>query len=160
MVTFRWDVDDDGDVQYVSPNISVYGYTPEEFTSGRRTYASIVDRADIDWINEDGNDKSRAGLESWTQEYRIADAERRDALGPRLHHAVRGDDGAVTAYEGYIIDITRRRRRRRRCGSARSSCACCRSRTSLTGLYNRRGLFALGEHTHAHRAAARAAAWA
>ena len=61
---------------------------------------------------------------------------------------MRDDDGAVTAYEGYIIDITRAEGGRdARCGSARSSCACSRSPTSLTGLYNRRGLFALGEHT-------------
>ena len=106
VVTFRWDVDDDGTVQYVSPNISVYGYTPEEFTSGRRVYASIVDPADIGWINEDGNDKSRAGLESWTQEYRITDADGESHWVRDFTHAVRGDDGAVTAYEGYIIDIT------------------------------------------------------
>ena len=85
VVTFRWDVDDEGTVQYVSPNISAYGYTPEEFTSGRRVYASIVDPADIGWINDDGNDKSRAGLEHWVQEYRIARRRRRDALDPRLH---------------------------------------------------------------------------
>ena len=74
-------LDDEGTVQYVSPNISAYGYAPEEFTSGRRVYASIVDPADIDWISEDGNDKARAGLESWTQEYRIIDAGRRVRTG-------------------------------------------------------------------------------
>ena len=84
-MTFRWGVDDEGTVQYVSPNIRAYGYTPEEFTSGRRVYSSIVDPADIGWINEDGNDKSRSGLESWVQEYRIIDAGGRDALDPRRH---------------------------------------------------------------------------
>ena len=106
VVTFRWDVDDEGTVQYVSPNISVYGYTPEEFTSGRRVYASIVDPADIGWINEDGNDKSRAGLERWVQEYRIVDADGETHWVRDYTRPVRGDDGAVTAYEGYIIDIT------------------------------------------------------
>ena len=54
VVTFRWDVDDEGTVQYVSPNISAYGYAPEEFTSGRRVYADIVDPADIEWDQRGG----------------------------------------------------------------------------------------------------------
>ena len=85
VVTFRWDVSDEGLVHYVSPNISAYGYTQEEFTSGRRTYASIVDPADLGWISDEGNDKSRTGLENWVQEYRIVDARRRDPLDPGLH---------------------------------------------------------------------------
>ena len=48
VVTFRWDSSDEGVVEYVSPNISAYGYAPEEFISGHRTYASIVDPADIE----------------------------------------------------------------------------------------------------------------
>ena len=46
LVTFRWGIDDDGTVEYVSPNIHEFGYTAEEFTSGRRTYSSLVDPAD------------------------------------------------------------------------------------------------------------------
>ena len=79
---------------------------PRSSLSGRRVYASIVDPADIGWINDDGNDKARAGLESWTQEYRIVDADGETHWVRDFTHAVRGADGAVTAYEGYIIDVT------------------------------------------------------
>jgi diguanylate cyclase (GGDEF)-like protein/PAS domain S-box-containing protein len=146
VVTFRWDVDDDGTVQYVSPNISAYGYTPEEFTSGRRVYASIVDPGDYEWITEDGNDKSRTGLDSWTQEYRIADAEGETHWVRDFTHTVRGDDGAVTAYEGYIIDITPQKAAETALRQREEQLRMLSLSDSLTGLYNRRGLFALGEH--------------
>ena len=147
VVTFRWDVDDEGTVHYVSPNISAYGYTPEEFTSGRRVYASIVDPADIDWINEDGNDKSRVGLDSWTQEYRIRDAEGETHWIRDFTHTVRGDDGAATAYEGYIIDITAQKAAETALRQREEQLRMLSLSDGLTGLYNRRGLFALGEHS-------------
>jgi len=147
VVTFRWDVDDAGTACYVSPNISAYGYTPEEFTSGRRTYASIVDPADYAWITEDGNDKSRAGLESWQQEYRIADADGETHWIRDFTHAVRGEDGAVTAFEGYIIDITPQKAAETALRQREEQLRMLSLTDSLTGLYNRRGLFALGEHT-------------
>ncbi len=147
MVTFRWAVDDDGTVEYVSPNVSAYGYDPEEFMSGRRTYASIVDPADIDWINEDGNDKSRVGLESWTQEYRIIDADGGTHWIRDFTHTVRGGDDAVTAYEGYILDITPQKAAETALRQREQHLRMLSLSDSLTGLYNRRGFFALGEHT-------------
>ena len=147
VVTFRWDVSDEGMVQYVSPNISAYGYAPEEFTSGRRTYASIVDPADIGWISDDGNDKSRAGLESWVQEYRITDADGETHWVRDFTHAVRGAGGAVTAYEGYIIDITPQKAAETALRQREEQLRMLSLSDELTGLYNRRGLFALGEHT-------------
>jgi diguanylate cyclase (GGDEF)-like protein/PAS domain S-box-containing protein len=147
VVTFLWDVDDAGTVLYVSPNISVYGYAPEEFTSGRRAYTDIVDVADRDWITEDGNDKSSTGLERWTQEYRITDA-RGVTHWIRDHtHAVRDEDGAVTAYEGYIIDITAQKATEAALRQREEQLRMLSLADGLTGLYNRRGLFALGEHT-------------
>ena len=146
VVTFRWRVDDDGTVEYVSPNVSAYGYAPEEFTSGRRVYASIVDPADIDWITEDGNDKSRVGLDSWTQEYRINDAEGQTHWVRDFTHTVRDADGAATAFEGYIIDITAQKAAETALRQREEQLRMLSLTDGLTGLYNRRGLFALGEH--------------
>ena len=147
VVTFRWGVDDEGTVEYVSPNISAYGYTPEEFTSGKRMYASIVDPADIGWISEEGNDKSRTGLETWIQEYRILDADGDTHWIRDFTHAVRDDEGAVTAFEGYIIDVTQQKAAEAALRQREEQLRMLSLSDELTGLYNRRGLFALGEHT-------------
>jgi diguanylate cyclase (GGDEF)-like protein/PAS domain S-box-containing protein len=145
VVTFRWGVGDEGAVLYVSPNVSAYGYAAEEFLSGRRTYASIVDPADIDWITEDGNDKARSGLEGWAQEYRITDADGETRWVRDFTHTVRGADGEVTAYEGYIIDITPQKRAEQALRQREEQLRMLSLSDELTGLYNRRGFFALGE---------------
>ena len=146
LVTFRWGIGDDGPVEYVSPNISAFGYTAEEFTSGRRTYASLVDPADYAWIVEDGNDKSATGLDAWTQEYRIVDADGETRWIRDFTHAVRGPAGEVTAYEGYIIDITAQKEAEAALRQREEQLRMLSLADDLTGLYNRRGLFALGEH--------------
>ncbi len=146
VVTFRWDVDDEGTVLYVSPNVAAYGYTPEEFLSGQRTYADIVDPADYGWITEEGTDKSRTGLENWTQEYRIVDAEGETHWVRDSTHAVRDAAGAVTAYEGYIIDVTAQKAAEMALRRREEQLRMLSLTDSLTGLYNRRGFLALGEH--------------
>ena len=60
---------------------------------------------------------------------------------------MRGDDGAVTAYEGYIIDITRQKAAETALRQREEQLRMLSLSDDLTGLYNRRGLFALGEHT-------------
>jgi diguanylate cyclase (GGDEF)-like protein/PAS domain S-box-containing protein len=146
VITFRWGIDDDGSVEYVSPNISEFGYDAEEFLSGRRTYSSLVDPADYAWIVEDGNDKSRTGLDGWTQEYRITDAEGELHWIRDFTHAVRGEGGEVTAYEGYIIDVTAQKEAEAALRQREEQLRMLSLADDLTGLYNRRGLFALGEH--------------
>jgi diguanylate cyclase (GGDEF)-like protein/PAS domain S-box-containing protein len=146
VVTFRRDSDDEGTVLYVSPNICAYGYTCEEFTSGRRVYASIVDPADFGWVMEDADDKSRAGLESWVQEYRIHDAGGETHWIRDFTHTVRGGDGAVTAYEGYIIDVTPQKAAEAALRRREEQLRMLSLSDELTGLYNRRGFLALGEH--------------
>ncbi|MBE0528588.1 MAG: diguanylate cyclase, partial [Thermoleophilia bacterium] len=146
VVTFRWHIDAAGTVQYVSPNISAYGYTAEEFMSGRRTYASIVDPADYDWIVDDSNDKSRNGLDCWTQEYRIVDAGGETHWVRDFTHAVREADGAATAHEGYVIDVTPQKEAEKALRRREEQLRMLSLSDELTGLYNRRGFFALGDY--------------
>ncbi len=146
VVTFRWGVDDEGTVEYVSPNISEFGYQAEEFMSGRRTYSSLFDPADLEWAVEDGNDKARSGLDGWTQEYRLIDADGETHWVRDFTHAVRGPNDEVTAYEGYIIDITPQKEAESALRQREEQLRMLSLADDLTGLYNRRGLFALGEH--------------
>ena len=60
---------------------------------------------------------------------------------------MRGDDGAVTAYEGYVIDITPQKAAEAALRQREEQLRMLSLTDELTGLYNRRGLFALGEHT-------------
>ena len=95
LVTFRWDIDDQGTVQYVSPNVSVFGYSADEFVGGGRTYDSVIHPDDRDLGDRR---RQREGA----QRPRHVDPGvparrrgRRDSLDPRLHprRAERGGCG-------------------------------------------------------------------
>ena len=146
LVTMRWEIDDEGSVLYVSPNIAAFGYSADEFMSGRRRYGSLIHADDYDWVVEDGNTKGQSGLESWTQEYRILDAGGEEHWVRDYTHAVRDDGGAVVCYEGYIIDITPQKIAEAALRHREEQLRMLSLADDLTSLYNRRGLFALGEH--------------
>ena len=146
VITIRWDVDDEGTVQYVSPNVTTLGYSAEEFVSGQRTYGSIVHPDDYAWLVEDGNSRARGGLDSWTQEYRLVDSSGDTRWIRDFTHAVRDDGGAVVCYEGYVIDITPQKNAEAALRRREEQLRMLSLTDDLTGLYNRRGLLALGEH--------------
>ena len=146
VITIRWDIDDEGTVQYVSPNVTSLGYTADEFVSGRRTYGSIVHPDDYSWLVEDGNSRAHGGLDSWTQEYRLIDSDGETRWIRDFTHAVRDAAGAVVCYEGYVIDITPQKTAEAALRRREEQLRMLSLTDDLTGLYNRRGLFALGEH--------------
>lgn len=146
LVTLRWGSKDRGSVEYVSPNIAAFGYDAEDFMSGRRRYGEIVHPEDAAWLAEDADRKSRAGLDGWTHEYRLIDGAGRARWVRDYTHPVRAEDGAITCYEGYVIDVTQQKQTEEELRRREEALRMLSLADDLTGLYNRRGLFALGEH--------------
>ena len=153
LVTFRWQADDDGVVEYVSPNVTAFGYEAEEFLSGRRTYSDIVHSEDLERIVADGNAKTASGIDWWTQEYRIIAGDGETRWVRDYTHLVLKANGELYGYEGYIIDITAQKAAEAELRLREEQLRMLSLADELTGLYNRRGLFALGEHAmrSAHR---------
>jgi diguanylate cyclase (GGDEF)-like protein/PAS domain S-box-containing protein len=146
LVTFRWQAGDDGVVEYVSPNITAFGYSAEEFVSGRRAYSSIVHPDDLEWIVADGDAKTATGVDWWTQEYRIIAGDGETRWIRDYTHLVLDAAGLLHGYEGYIIDITAQKAAEAALRRREKQLRMLSLADDLTGLYNRRGLFALGEH--------------
>ena len=146
LVTFRWRAGDDGVVEYVSPNITSFGYDAQEFVSGRLTYSSIVHPGDLERIVADGDAKTATGIDWWTQEYRIFDGDGETRWVRDYTHLVLDGIGQLYGYEGYIIDITAQKEAEAALRSREEQLRMLSLADELTGLYNRRGLFALGEH--------------
>ena len=146
LVTFRWQAGDEGVVEYVSPNITTFGYDAEEFVGGRRTYSSIIHSEDLERIVADGDSKTAAGIEWWTQEYRIIAGDGETRWIRDYTHLVLDTAGELYGYEGYIIDITAQKAAEAALRRREEQLRMLSLADDLTGLYNRRGLFALGEH--------------
>ncbi|WP_198525220.1 PAS domain-containing sensor histidine kinase [Kamptonema formosum] len=107
-IIFRWRSEENWPVEYVSPNVTQWGFNPDDFTSGRLPYASIVHPDDVPRIAAELQAHNAAVLDSFEQDYRIFRASGEVRWVCDFTAAVRNDRGEVTHYEGYVLDITHR----------------------------------------------------
>ena len=106
IVLFRWKSDEGWPVEFVSKNISQFGYTQEELESGEVDYCSIIHPDDLKRIIEEIAYYSALNKDSYTQEYRIiSPAGKVFWIEDRTKH-VRDKNGESLFYQGTIIDKT------------------------------------------------------
>ncbi|MDD1668116.1 MAG: PAS domain S-box protein, partial [Methanomicrobiales archaeon] len=110
-VVFKWKAQDGWPVEYVSPNVKEqFGYAPEELTGGSITFAAIVHPDDLAHVAAEVSAFCEQGVASFEQEYRIAHADGSYRWIQDFTTIIRGRDGAITHYLGYVLDITERKR--------------------------------------------------
>jgi PAS domain S-box-containing protein len=109
-VAFLWRAAPGWPVEYVSDNVRRWGYTPEDLTSGRVPFSSLIHGEDMARVSAEVETFTREGRHEFVQEYRLLDrsggvhwVEDRTWL---RHDA----GGTLTHYQGVVIDITERRR--------------------------------------------------
>lgn len=109
-VVFQWAAKENWPVEYVSPNVAQFGYSADDFISGRMLYAGIIHPEDLEWVIQEVKTYSESRAAHFTQTYRIirADGEARWIEDSTI--IVRNDAGEVTHYDGYVVDITQRKR--------------------------------------------------
>jgi hypothetical protein len=75
VIAFLWKAENTAEekwpVEYVSDNVSLLGYTVEDFISGRLLYADIVHPDDLPEVEMELSEISHAGRYSLVKEYRI-----------------------------------------------------------------------------------------
>ncbi len=96
-------------VELVSRNVLQFGYTPEEFMSGERDYASIVYPPDLGWVTGETDEYAATDEGQLRQEYRILTktGEIRWIIDETNYE--RNEAGEITNLEGVIIDVTQRK---------------------------------------------------
>jgi len=118
-VVVLWRASDAWPVEFVSQNVSQFGYSPEEILSGQVTFVTMLHPEDRERVVREVKAHADAGHREYSQEYRIVT---RDG-GVRWiddRTAVRtGPDGRVTHHEGILTDITQRKEAERREEEAR-----------------------------------------
>lgn len=109
-VVFRWKAEEGWPVEYVSPNVGdQFGYTPKELTSSEFAFASIVHPDDLDRVGAEVEAYREQGVATFQLTYRIARPDGRYRWVDDFTTVIRGRDGAITHYLGYVLDITERR---------------------------------------------------
>ncbi len=110
-VVFKWIAREGWPVEYVSPNVLCqFGYTVEDFTSGKVLYADIVHPDDLERVAGEVRNHSESGVPSFEQEYRIVRADGEYRWLYDFTVVKRDDSGNITHYQGYVHDITERKR--------------------------------------------------
>lgn len=109
-VSFVWKAVEGWPVEYVSPNVAdQFGYMPDDFTSGKIPFASIIHPDDLQRIANEVEHYSEEGVPYFEQEYRIARMDDEYCWVYDFTIVVRDFNGEITNYKGYITDITKRK---------------------------------------------------
>ncbi|PKG33112.1 PAS domain S-box protein [Methanoregula sp.] len=105
-VAFLWKAEDGWPVESVSENISQFGYVPEDFTSGRISFPSIIHPDDLERVTDEVAYHNTQQARDFIQEYRIFDKNHGLHWISDYTHIRKDEAGGITHYEGIVLDIT------------------------------------------------------
>ena len=109
VVVFRWRAKGGLPVDYVSKNVDQFGYSAEDVLAGRISFTEMVYPDDLKRVMDEIIVCSKQGINQIRQEYRIIT---KDGAIRWLDHrtmAERDEHGAITHYQGVMMDITQRK---------------------------------------------------
>jgi PAS domain S-box-containing protein len=95
---------------FVSENVTQFGYTAEDFTSGKILYADIIHKDDIHSVLNNLARSIREGYDSFQIEYRIYTGDGNIRWVEERTSIQRDSKGDVIGFQGIVIDITSRKR--------------------------------------------------
>lgn len=118
-VVVLWRATDAWPVEFVSQNVSQFGYSPEEILSGQVTFVTMVHPEDRDRVVNEVKAHAQAGHREYSQEYRILTRDGSVRWIDDRTALRTAADGRVTHHEGILTDITERKEAERREEEAR-----------------------------------------
>jgi PAS domain S-box-containing protein len=108
-VVFLWRNEEKWPADFVSENISQFGYEIEDFTSGKILYGDIVHKEDIKNVTEQLTRCIEDNCEGFKMEYRIFTKGGGLRWVDERTFIQRDAEGRATHFQGIIIDITERK---------------------------------------------------
>ncbi|MHA1155679.1 MAG: PAS domain S-box protein, partial [Candidatus Heimdallarchaeota archaeon] len=110
-IVFLWENKIDWPVEYVSENIEIFGYSPEDFYSGDIPYSSIIHPDDLERVSQEVEKYSEdPKCQNFTQEYRIITKSGNTRWTLDFTSIKRDNQGNITHFHGIVLDITERKK--------------------------------------------------
>ncbi|NPE31022.1 PAS domain-containing protein [Methanococcoides sp. SA1] len=114
VVAFLWKAGEDDEkelwpVEFVSDNITQFGYDVDDFLSGDLLYGNIIHADDLPEVQLELSDICNEGGKMFVKEYRILTRSGDIRWVQEQTFIQRDDEGKVTDYQGVIQDITQRK---------------------------------------------------
>ncbi len=115
VIAFLWRAGNDDEmelwpVEFVSDNITNFGYSVNDFLSGEILYGNIINPDDLLDVQMELSDISREGGTLFVKEYRIRTKSGEQRWVEEQTFIQRNDAGIVTHYLGVIQDITAKKK--------------------------------------------------
>ena len=109
-VAFLWEIAEGWPVEFVSNNVNeLFGYTAEEFTSGKISYAEVIHPDDLERVQEEVKVFRGAEGEDFSHEpYRIVTKDGEIKWLDDMTFTRRDVKGNITHFEGIVLDINKR----------------------------------------------------
>jgi len=108
-VVILWRATEGWPVEFVSDNIRIFGYAPEELLSGRITYTSLMHDEDREEVTRQVHQFARRGIRDYSQHYRLV-TRKGDVRWVDDRTIIRVDEsGRITHHQGIITDVTERK---------------------------------------------------
>lgn len=108
-VAFLWENKENMPAEYVSENVTQFGYTVEDFTSGKIPYVSIIHRDDIGEVVETLKRNIAEKQDSFSIEYRIYTGNGKMLWVDEKTFIQRDAEDRATHFQGLVVDITERK---------------------------------------------------
>lgn len=96
-------------VEYVSENVSQFGYTSSDFLDGKILYAEIIHPEDLSRLDEEVRYNSENKIDHFKQQYRLVDGSGNLRWVDDWTIIVRDEKDEIKNYLGIILDITDRK---------------------------------------------------
>lgn len=109
VVVFRGLANAERDMEYVSPNVTQFGYMPQDFTDGRVRYNEMIHPEDREHVTRIIQEYTESGASSFELDYRIITGSRETIWLTDFTSIVRDAEGTATHYDSYVLDITERK---------------------------------------------------
>jgi PAS domain S-box-containing protein len=108
-IVFFWKPDENWPVEFVSENISQFGYTAKEFMSGKILYGDIIHPSDLEKMNHGTSRCFQEGGNNISLEYRILTRSGEVRWIDERSVIKRDAQGRIEYIQGIIVDVTERR---------------------------------------------------
>lgn len=109
LVVFFWKAEKYWPTLYVSENVRMFGYAPEDFLSGRILFGKIIHPEDLFQVEFELEENCEEGGKEFYQEYRVLTADGNVRWVREKTFIQRDESGVPTHFQGIIEDITENR---------------------------------------------------
>jgi PAS domain S-box-containing protein len=107
-----WRFAEDAPVEYISANINQWGYTPEDFLSGKISWHGITHAEDVPRLKSEISAHVKNKRRQFDRSYRMFDSQGETRWVEDQIVFIYGNAGKITHAQSSIIDVTERNKMR------------------------------------------------